>query len=95
MIKSIASTLNVSKSAIRNEQRVDSSCGTVGSAIASDSRGPGFESSYQQLFLNNYLLLTVCRKDENESQRGGEWSIFKKEETSKGGSPGLTVMGGV
>ena len=25
-----------------------------------------------------YLLLTVCRKDENKEKRGREWPIFKK-----------------
>ena len=39
-------------------------CGSVGRAVASDTRGPGFESSHQQLFMNMYLLLAVCRKDE-------------------------------
>ena len=34
--------------------------GTVDSAVASNTIGPGFESSHQQL----YLKLTVCRKDE-------------------------------
>ena len=29
-------------------------CGTVGSAVASETRGPGFESSHWQLLLNNY-----------------------------------------
>ena len=37
-----------------------SGCGTVGSTVASDTRGPGFQSSYRQLLLNNYLLLTDC-----------------------------------
>ena len=45
-------------------------CGTVGSAVASDTRGPGFESSHRQLLLNIYLLLTVCRKDENKEKYG-------------------------
>ena len=41
-----------------------SGCGAVGRAVASNTRGPGFESSHRQLLLNIYLLLTVCRKDE-------------------------------
>ena len=45
-----------------------SGCGTVGRAVASNTRGPGFESSHRQLLLNNYLLLTVCRKDENKEK---------------------------
>ena len=43
---------------------------TVGSAVASDSRVPGFESSRRQLLLNSYLLLTVRRKDKNKKRQG-------------------------
>ena len=49
-----------------------SGCGTVGNAVASDTRGPGFESSHRQLLLNNYLLLTACRKDENKQINDGK-----------------------
>ena len=35
------------------------------------TRGPEFESSHRQLLLNIYLLLTVCRKDENKEKRPG------------------------
>ena len=48
-----------------------SGCGAVGRAVASDIRGPGFESSHWQLLLNIYLLLTVCRKDENKEKEAG------------------------
>ena len=41
------------------------SCGTVVSAVASDTRGPGFESSHWQRLWNNYILLSDCRNDEN------------------------------
>ena len=52
-----------------------SGCGAVGRAVACNTRGPGFESSHQQLLLNIYLLLTVCRKDKNKEKRGREWPI--------------------
>ena len=52
------------------------SCGAVGSAVTSDTRGPCFESSHRRLLLNNYLLLTDSRKDENKPKRGREWPIF-------------------
>ena len=55
-----------------------SGCGAVGRAVTYDTRGPGFDSSHRQLLLNIYLLLTVCRKDENKEKRGREWPIFKK-----------------
>ena len=35
---------------------------TVGSAVSSHTRGPGFESSLQLLLLNRYLLLAVLEK---------------------------------
>ena len=52
-------------------------CGAVGRAVASDTRGSGYESSHQQLLLNIYLLLTVCRKDENKEKEAGN-GPFKK-----------------
>ena len=55
-----------------------SGCGSVGRAVASNTRGPGFESSHRQLLLNIYLLLTVCRKDENKEKEAGNGPIFKK-----------------
>jgi len=57
---------------IVKRQKDKSGCGTVGRAVASKSRGPGFESSHRQLLLNIYLLLTDCRKDETkEKKRSG------------------------
>ena len=55
-----------------------SGCGTVNRAVASKTRRPGFESSHRQLLLNNYLLLTVCRKDENKLKETGTGPFFKK-----------------
>ena len=53
-----------------------SGCGAVGRAVASNTRGPGFESSHRQLLLNIYLLLTVCRKDENKEKEAANGPIF-------------------
>ena len=36
-----------------------SSCGSVGRAVASYTRGPWFESSHRQILLNQYFMLTV------------------------------------
>ena len=55
-----------------------SGCGAVGRGVASDTRGPGFKSSHRQLLLNIYLLLTVCRKDENKGKEAGNGPFFKK-----------------
>ena len=52
-------------------------CGAVGKAVASYTRGLGFESSHWQLLLNIYLLLTVGRKDENK-EKEAENGPFKK-----------------
>ena len=65
---------------IKNKQinySVGSGCGAVGRAVAYDMRGHGFESSHRQLLLNIYLLLTVCRKDENKEKEAGNGPFFK------------------
>ena len=53
-----------------------SGCGAVGRVVAYDTRGPGFDSSHCQLLLNNYLLLTVCRNEENKEKRPGMAHLF-------------------
>ena len=61
-----------------------SGCGSVGRAVASDTRGPRFESSHRQKFnylLNICLLSTVYWKDENKEKRGREWPILKKKKS--------------
>ena len=68
---------NVSLS-ISKELTQGSGCGAVGRAVASDTRGPRFESSHRQKFiciLNICFLSTVCWKDENKEKRGQEWPI--------------------
>ena len=49
-----------------------------GRAVASDTRGPRFESSHRQLLLNIYLLLTVCRKDEKKEKEAENGPFLKK-----------------
>ena len=39
-----------------------SGCGSVGRAVASDTRGPRFESSHRQNLLNICLLSTVLKR---------------------------------
>ena len=41
-----------------------SGCGTVGRAVASDTRGKGFVSSHQQILFSTCLLLTVINDKE-------------------------------
>ena len=61
-----------------------SGCGAVGRAVTYDTRGPGFDSSHRQLLLNIYLLLTVCRKDENKEKRPGMAHLLKKKKKKLG-----------
>ena len=56
-----------------------SGCGAVGRAVASATRGPGFDSSHRQLLLSSYLLLTVCRKDKNKEKETGNGPFKKKD----------------
>ena len=53
------------------------SCGTIDSAVASNTRGLVFESTHRELLLKNYLLLTVFRKTKIKNQRGQELYIFR------------------
>ena len=52
---------------------VGSGCGAVGRAVASDTRGPPFESSHQQ---NLYELSTVLKIKKKEAGKG---PIFLKK----------------
>ena len=42
-----------------NQTKKGSGCGSVGRAVAFDTRGPRFESSHQQKFINIEHLFTV------------------------------------
>ena len=58
-----------------------SGCGSVGRAVASNIKGPRFESSRQQKFifiLNISLLSTVCWRDENKEKEAGYVPFLKK-----------------
>ena len=52
-------------------------CGTVGRAVASDTRGPQFESSHRQLLLS-MCLGTIFRKDVNKGKDAGNCQFFLK-----------------
>ena len=58
-----------------------SGCDSVGRAVASNTKGPQFESSHQQKFifiLNICLLSTVYWKDENKEKEAGYGPSLKK-----------------
>ena len=48
--------------------------------FASDTIGPGFESNLWHFWLNIYLLLTVCRKDESKEKEAGNGPYFRRIE---------------
>ena len=52
-------------------------CDSVGRAVASNTRGPRFESSHRQRLLNQYFLLTVCLVLSVVSKRGIKWPNYK------------------
>ena len=58
---------------------VGSGCGSVGRAVASDTRDPRFESNHRQknYILNICLLSTVYWKDENKEKEAGNGPFFK------------------
>ena len=51
----------------KNVKTMGSGCGSVGRAVASDSRGPQFESSQQQKFILN-IYCQLYWKDENKEK---------------------------
>ena len=59
-----------------------SGCGSVGRAVASNTRGPLFESSHWQNFiyiLNICLLSIVCWKGKNKEKEAGYGPFFLKK----------------
>ena len=57
-----------------------SGCGSVGRAVASDTKGPRFESGHRQTF---YYLFTInwIEKTKTKDKRGREGPIFLKTTT--------------
>ena len=53
-----------------------SGCGSVGRAIASDSRGPQFKSSQQQKTILN-IMVNCIEKDENKEKEARNGPFFK------------------
>ena len=59
-----------------------SGCGSVGRAVAFKSRGPRFDSSHSQNFIENLfvnLFIISCIEKMKIIKRGREWPTFKKE----------------
>ena len=52
-----------------NYGKLGTSCGSVGRAVALNTRGPRFESSRQQIFIQNMCLLLTVEKTKNMKKR--------------------------
>ena len=59
--------------------KLGSGCGSVGWAVASNSKGPQFESSHLQTFILN-IYCQLCEKTKIK-KRGREWPTFIKKST--------------
>ena len=64
-------TISIILGVINFSLSLGSVCGSVGRVVYSNKRGPPFESGHRQLFLNQYFLSTVCKKDENREKEAG------------------------
>ena len=54
-----------------------SSCGSVGIGVTSNNRGLRLDSSHWQLLMNQYIMLSICRKDESEEEETGNGPLKK------------------
>ena len=52
-------------------------CGSVGNAVASNTRSPRFESSHMKYFMMTQYSVN-CRNDENKEKDAGMAHFFKK-----------------
>ena len=57
----------------QNSDASGSGCGSVGRVVASDTRGPRFESSH---FILNILSCQLYSKDENQEKKAGNGQFF-------------------
>ena len=56
-----------------------SGCGSVGRAVASDTRGPQFESSHRPIFHNAHVFLLTAEKTKIKKQEAVNGPFFKKD----------------
>ena len=55
-----------------------SGCGSVGRAVASDTRGRQFESSHRPIFHNAHVFLLTAEKTKIKKQEAVNGPFFKK-----------------
>ena len=60
---------------------IGSGSGSVGSAVASETTGPWFESSHRQVFIQNISLLSTVKKLEKDAGNGPllQMQVLKSE----------------
>ena len=75
---------------VESDEQQGSGGGSVGRAVASDSRGPLFESSYWQKFILN-IYCQLYWKDENKEKEAGN-SPFKKTQKQSHGKSTLNLL---
>ena len=56
-------------------QKRGSGCGSVGRVVATNSKGPQFESSHRQKYILN-IYGQLYRKDENKEKEAENYSFF-------------------
>ena len=66
---------------LKTQSKIDRrGCGSVGRAVASDTRCPRFESSHWHTFIWNICLLPTVLKRRNKIKRVREWPILLKKD---------------
>ena len=63
-----------------NNQKEGSGCGSVGRAVASDTRGTRFESCHWQYLCWAFIYLFTINCIEKTKKRGQEWPTFKNNQ---------------
>ena len=59
-----------------------SGCGSVGRAVAYDTRGPQFDSSHQQNFIEHLFIINCIEKTKINKKRPGVAHFLKKVNVS-------------
>ena len=69
---------------LKKENILGCGCGSVGRAVISDTRGPRFESSHRQIFINIeqllYTINCVLKRRKIKKKRPGMAHFLKKKE---------------
>ena len=56
-----------------------SGCGSVGRAVAFDTRGPRFDSSHRQKFIEHFFIINFIEKTKINKKEAGNGPLLKKE----------------